>query len=77
VTVFAGHVKMREDYIRSTVDLVKSNRVLVVLLTSYLPWGFLTLGLLLLALSLWLEARSRRPGEPEAAPEHEPEPVSA
>ncbi|MET7513423.1 DUF3068 domain-containing protein [Streptomyces sp. NPDC005480] len=77
VTVFKGHVKMREDYIRSTVDLVKSNRVLVVLLTSYLPWGFLTLGLLLLALSLWLEARSRRPGEPEAAPEHEPEPVSA
>ncbi|MFI6086539.1 DUF3068 domain-containing protein [Streptomyces sp. NPDC051218] len=77
VTVFAGHVKMREDYIQNTVDLVKSQRVLVLLLTSYLPWGFLGLGLLLLALSLWLEARSRRPGEPEATAAPEPEPVNA
>ncbi|MGW5865465.1 DUF3068 domain-containing protein [Streptomyces sp. NPDC055239] len=77
VTVFAGHVKMREDYIKSTVDLVKSQRVLVLLLTSYLPWGFLGLGLLLLALSLWLEARSRRPGEPEPTQAPEPEPVNA
>ncbi|GAA3131203.1 DUF3068 domain-containing protein [Streptomyces rectiviolaceus] len=77
VTVFEGHVKMREDYIRSTVDLVKSQRVLVLLLTSYLPWGFLGLGLLLLALSLWLEARSRRPGDPEATAAPEPEPVNA
>lgn len=77
VTVFAGHVKMREDYIRDTVDLVKSQRVLVLLMTSYLPWGFLGLGLLLLALSLWLEARSRRPGEPEATSAPEPEPVNA
>lgn len=77
VTVFAGHVKMREDYIESTVDLVKSQRVLVLLLTSYLPWGFLGLGLLLLALSLWLEARSRRPGDPEATAAPEPEPVNA
>ncbi|WPO74436.1 MULTISPECIES: DUF3068 domain-containing protein [unclassified Streptomyces] len=79
VTVFAGHVKMREDYIESTVDLVKSQRVLVLLLTSYLPWGFLGLGLLLLALSLWLEARGRRrsgPG-PTATAGPEPEPVSA
>ncbi|MEV5609256.1 DUF3068 domain-containing protein [Streptomyces sp. NPDC052225] len=77
VTVFKGHVKMREDYIRSTVDLVDSNRVLVLLLTSYLPWGFLTLGVLLLALALWLEARGRRPDEPEPAPDREPEPVIA
>ncbi|MGW7075638.1 DUF3068 domain-containing protein [Streptomyces sp. NPDC054866] len=77
VTVFAGHVKMREDYIENTVDLVKSQRVLVLLMTSYLPWGFLGLGLLLLALSLWLEARSRRPGEPEATAAPEPEPVNA
>lgn len=77
VTVFAGHVKMREDYIESTVDLVKSQRVLVLLLTSYLPWGFLGLGLLLLALSLWLEARSRRPGDPEATAAPEPEAVNA
>ncbi|MGW2722308.1 DUF3068 domain-containing protein [Streptomyces sp. NPDC001492] len=77
VTAFAGHVKMREDYIRHTVALVKSNRTLVLLMTSYLPWGFLTLGLLLLALSLWLEARSRRPGEPEPAEPATPEPVTA
>ncbi|MDH6433516.1 hypothetical protein M2158_001993 [Streptomyces sp. SAI-144] len=74
VTVFAGDVKMREDYIRHTVDLVKSNRTLVLLMTSYLPWGFLTLGLLLLALSLGLEARSRRPA---ATKVEEPEPVTA
>ncbi|MFI2311288.1 hypothetical protein AMK17_11560 [Streptomyces sp. CB00072] len=61
VTAFSGHVKMREDYIVDTVDLVKSQRVLVLLLTSYLPWGFLGLGIGLLALALWLEARSRTP----------------
>ncbi|MFE0131561.1 DUF3068 domain-containing protein [Streptomyces sp. NPDC059037] len=77
LTVFSGHVKMREDYIQNTVDLVKSQRVLVLLMTSYLPWGFLGLGLLLLALSLWLEARSRRPGEPQPAASPEPEPVNA
>lgn len=73
VTVFAGDVKMREDYIASIVDQVKSQRVLVLLLTSYLPWGFLVLGAALLALALWLEARSRRPGTPR--PEPVPEPV--
>lgn len=77
VTAFAGHVKMREDYIEHTVDLVKSNRTLVLLLTSYLPWGFLTLGIVLLALSLWLEARGRRPADPEPAESAAPEPVSA
>ncbi|WGP09478.1 DUF3068 domain-containing protein [Streptomyces sp. SH5] len=61
VTAFSGHVKMREDYIADTVDLVKSQRVLVLLLTSYLPWGFLGLGIALAALALWLEARSRWP----------------
>ncbi|TXS47042.1 PorA family protein [Streptomyces sp. OR43] len=75
VTVFAGHVKMREDYIVSIVDLVKSQRVLVLLLTSYLPWGFLVLGAGLLALSLWLEARSRRPGGAETVGRKEPEPA--
>ncbi|MGW4754941.1 DUF3068 domain-containing protein [Streptomyces chartreusis] len=77
VTAFAGHVKMREDYIEYTVDLVSSNRTLVLLLTSYLPWGFLTLGVLLLALSLYLEARGRRPGDPEPTRDTEPEPVTA
>jgi len=77
VTAFSGHVKMREDYIRNTVDLVKSNRLLVSLMTSYLPWGFLLLGAALLALSLFLEARGRRPGDPEQSPAADPEPVSA
>ncbi|MFI5682698.1 DUF3068 domain-containing protein [Streptomyces sp. NPDC051636] len=77
VTAFAGHVKMREDYIEHTAALVKHNRTLVLLLTSYLPWGFLILGTLLLALSLWLEARGRRPGDPAPAEAAEPEPVSA
>ncbi|MFE7446158.1 DUF3068 domain-containing protein [Streptomyces chartreusis] len=77
VTAFAGHVKMREDYIEYTVDLVSSNRTLVLLLTSYLPWGFLTLGVLLLALSLYLEAHGRRPGDPEPTRDTEPEPVTA
>ncbi|MBC2905834.1 DUF3068 domain-containing protein [Streptomyces cupreus] len=77
VTAFAGHVKMREDYIDYTVDLVKSNRTLVLLMTSYLPWGFLTLGILLLSLSLYLEARSRRPEDPAPAQTTEPEPVNA
>lgn len=68
---------MREDYIRHTVDLVKSNRTLVLLMTSYLPWGFLALGVTLLALSLWLEARGRRPGDPEPEEAPAPEPVTA
>ncbi|MFF4523907.1 DUF3068 domain-containing protein [Streptomyces bluensis] len=77
VTAFAGHVKMREDYIRSTADLVESNRTLVLLMTSYLPWGFLTLGVLLLSLSLYLEARGRGRGESEPSETAAPQPVSA
>ncbi|MFF8936246.1 DUF3068 domain-containing protein [Streptomyces paradoxus] len=77
VTAFAGHVKMREDYIKHTVDLVKSQRLLVLLMTSYLPWGFLTLGVLLLALALYLEARGRRPSGPAPTAAEEPSSVSA
>ncbi|WP_037668693.1 DUF3068 domain-containing protein [Streptomyces griseus] len=77
VTAFAGHVKMREDYIEHTVDLVKSNRTVILLMTSYLPWGFLTLGVLLLSLSLYLEARGRRPADPAPARSTDPEPVTA
>jgi hypothetical protein len=77
VTAFSGHVKMREDYIESTVDLVKSQRVLVLSLTTYLPWGLLILGVALLSLSLYLEARGRRPGDPSPTQTREPEPVSA
>ncbi|WP_329115785.1 DUF3068 domain-containing protein [Streptomyces sp. NBC_01465] len=76
VTVFSGHVKMRQDYLDSTYNLVKKNRVLIQAFTSYVPWGSLGLGLVLLALALLLEARSRRPG-PEQVPEAEPEPVTA
>lgn len=77
VTAFAGHVKMREDYITHTVDLVKSQRLLILLLTSYLPWGSLALGVLLLALALYLEARSRRRGDPAPEPATEPRPITA
>lgn len=77
VTAFAGHVKMREDYIEHTVAMVKSNRTLVLLLTTYLPWGFLLLGVLLTSLSLYLEARSRRPDEPTATEPATPRPVTA
>ncbi|MFF8967965.1 DUF3068 domain-containing protein [Streptomyces sp. NPDC014995] len=77
VTAFAGHVKMREDYIEHTVALVKSNRTLVLLMTSHLPWGLLFLGALLLSLSLWLEARGRRPDEPAPTEPAAPEPVTA
>ncbi|MCD2467477.1 MULTISPECIES: DUF3068 domain-containing protein [unclassified Streptomyces] len=69
LTVFEGHVKMREDYIRSVGDMVASNRLTVLLLVSYVPWTLTFLALLLLALALWLEARSRRPApEPATAP---------
>ncbi|MEV4945908.1 DUF3068 domain-containing protein [Streptomyces sp. NPDC053755] len=74
VTVFEGHVKMREDYITAVVELVESNRLMVLLLVSYLPWTFVVLALTLLALALWLEARSRRP---EADPGPTPSPVTA
>ncbi|MFJ8466934.1 DUF3068 domain-containing protein [Streptomyces swartbergensis] len=77
VTAFAGHVKMREDYTSHTVDLVKSQRLLILLMTSYLPWGSLALGVLLLALALYLEARSRRPSGPAPTEAEEPSPVSA
>ncbi|WP_037807741.1 DUF3068 domain-containing protein [Streptomyces sp. NRRL S-1448] len=70
VTAFAGHVRMRADYVDATAALVTSQRTLVLLLTSYLPWGFLALGAALLALSLHLEARSRR-----ATPKTDAEPA--
>ena len=69
LTAFAGHVKMRPDFQNNTVDLVKSQRQLVLLMTSYLPWGFAGLGAVLLALSLTLEYRARRPSDPEPAAE--------
>ncbi|MFG2866325.1 DUF3068 domain-containing protein [Streptomyces sp. NPDC048338] len=68
VTAFAGHVKMREDYLRSTGELVRTNRTYVLLLTSYLPWTFAGLALVLLALALWTEARSRRPAPEPVTP---------
>ncbi|MYT23125.1 DUF3068 domain-containing protein, partial [Streptomyces sp. SID7760] len=60
LTVFAGHVKMREDYARYTVDLVKSNRTKVLALHTYAPAGLAAGALVLLGLALWQEARGRR-----------------
>ncbi|CAL9416835.1 DUF3068 domain-containing protein [Streptomyces sp. enrichment culture] len=77
VTAFAGHVKMREDYTAHTVDLVTSQRLPILLLTSWLPWGSLALGLLLLALALYLEARARRRPGPAATKAEDPSPVTA
>ncbi|MET8165328.1 DUF3068 domain-containing protein [Streptomyces sp. NPDC005329] len=77
VTAFAGHVKMREDYIEHTVSVIKSNRTLVLLLTAYLPWGLLLLGALLTSLSLYLEARARRPDGTTTAEPAAPRPVIA
>ncbi|MFG3255629.1 DUF3068 domain-containing protein [Streptomyces sp. NPDC048172] len=79
LTAFSGHVKMRPDFQNETVDLVKSQRQLVLLMTSYLPWGFGGLAVVLLALSLTLEYRARRPSDPTPAdgaeaPEPDPEP---
>ncbi|MFJ3901894.1 DUF3068 domain-containing protein [Streptomyces sp. NPDC090025] len=79
LTVFEGHVKMRDDYIAYVVDMVKSNRLMVLMLVSYLPWSFTLLALVLLALSLWLEARSRRPVTatgPDRGPDPGPVPVT-
>ncbi|MET9856651.1 DUF3068 domain-containing protein [Streptomyces sp. NPDC006450] len=69
LTVFAGHVKIREDYSDHTVDLVKSNRIMVLALHTYAPIGLAAGGLALFGLALWLEARGRRPreGEPFSA----------
>ncbi|MGW6392212.1 DUF3068 domain-containing protein [Streptomyces sp. NPDC055103] len=66
LTVFEGHVKMREDYVKSVGELVESNRLMVLMLVSYLPWSLTVLALALLALAFWLEARSRRTASPSA-----------
>ncbi|MFB7585604.1 DUF3068 domain-containing protein [Streptomyces sp. NPDC056169] len=68
ITVFEGHVKMREDYVKSVGELVESNRLMVLMLVSYMPWSLTVLALALLALAFWLEARSRRPATPPEAP---------
>lgn len=78
LTAFAGDVKMRPDYVDSTVALVKSERQLVLLLTACLPWGLTGAAAALLALALLLEARGRRPGPSSAAArDASPEPVPA
>ncbi|WP_328298052.1 DUF3068 domain-containing protein [Streptomyces sp. NBC_00435] len=65
LTVFAGHVKMREDYSDYTVDLVRANRTKVLALHTYAPAGLAAGGLALFGLALWLEARGRRPRDEE------------
>lgn len=75
---FDGHVKMREDFIVHTVDLVKSKRVQVLALISYVPWTLVSLGVVLFALALYLESRARRArgtGTDEKAEQPSPVPV--
>ncbi|MFJ6795868.1 DUF3068 domain-containing protein [Streptomyces sp. NPDC091268] len=67
LTVFAGHVKMREDYARHTLDLVKSNRTKVLALHTYAPIGLAAGGLALFGCALWLEARGRRGDDAEGS----------
>ncbi|MEU1862999.1 DUF3068 domain-containing protein [Streptomyces gardneri] len=76
ITVFEGHVKMRGDYVDSIVEMVGSNRLMVMMLVSYMPWSLTVLALALLALAFWLEARSRRPAAPPAG-SPPPGPVTA
>ncbi|WP_419994049.1 DUF3068 domain-containing protein [Streptomyces boninensis] len=74
---FSGDVKMRPDYVNHLVDLAKSQRQLVLLMHTYLPIGLIVTGGILLGLSLWLEARSRRPAATAGSGATAPEPVSA
>ncbi|MEU1375627.1 DUF3068 domain-containing protein [Streptomyces triculaminicus] len=60
LTAFAGHVKIRPDYVADTVATVKAQRRLVLLLARDLPLGLIALGVMLLAAALVLEARDRR-----------------
>ncbi|MFJ2825163.1 DUF3068 domain-containing protein [Streptomyces toxytricini] len=60
LTVFAGHVRMREDYSRHTVALVAANRWKVLALRTYAPAGLAAAGLVLLGAALWREARGRQ-----------------
>ncbi|WP_149179609.1 DUF3068 domain-containing protein [Streptomyces sp. TRM49041] len=60
VTAFAGHVRMRADYLAHTVDLVTANRTKVLILVRYGPWTCALLGVALFALALALEARARQ-----------------
>ncbi|MFJ7154897.1 DUF3068 domain-containing protein [Streptomyces sp. NPDC101118] len=70
LVVFDGHVKMREDYVRHTVDLVAENRTMVLTLHTYAPAGLALAGAGLLALALWLEARARRGRSEDPAGTH-------
>ncbi|NGN70351.1 DUF3068 domain-containing protein [Streptomyces sp. A7024] len=77
LTAFSGNVKMRPDYVDSIVDEVSSQRQLVLLMHTYMPIGLIAGGGVLLGLSLWLEARSRRPAADAGSGATAPEPVRA
>ncbi|WP_051943237.1 DUF3068 domain-containing protein [Streptacidiphilus rugosus] len=64
VTIFSGDVKIRPDFRASALALVKSQRTLVLMLSTYLPWGLPTLGVVLLGLAFVAEGRARRRARP-------------
>ncbi|MFJ3923611.1 DUF3068 domain-containing protein [Streptomyces sp. NPDC090022] len=68
LTVFAGHVKMREDYAAHTRELVAANRSKVLALHTYAPIGLGVSAVVLFGLALWMEARDRRRPAPAAGP---------
>ena len=59
VAIFDGDVRIRGDYLAATASQVKGERQLVLLLSTYLPWGLPSLAVLLLAVAVLLEWRSR------------------
>jgi len=71
VAIFNGDVKIRGDYLDATAATVKGQRRLVLLLSTYLPWGLPSLGAVLLGCALLLEWRTRRcpAGPPPSVPD--------
>ncbi len=60
VTVFQGDVKIRSDYLDATFGQVRSQRQLVLALSTYIPWGAPLLGAVMLGLAFLFEVRGRK-----------------
>ena len=73
ITIFKGDVRIRPDYLAADVAQVRSQRQLVLALSSYVPWGAPILGALLLGCAFLLELRGRRPMAGPAAGGSEPD----